>query len=327
MENNTSLVYDRILSAFQYIQFVFGIIGAIGNVLVIIVFSQKSLRKYAYSFYCLIMAISDIGFMSYTFIDWIGFNFGAKLELVGTFFCKIVYLIPSFFADFSTHLLTIIAIDRMISIVYSRRLLFIQKRWFQSLIVAISALFVMSKHIILPLYSNIIEIPITNSSQTIRVCKVVPDTILNIHTCITLAFFVLVNIIINNWLNIKAIRFIMASRKRVNGNSNSRNSCLSIRDRKFAVCSICLNLASMILKLPFFLAFLIIGYSNLSYKEIILIIKITGTFAYIDNGFSFFINMYVNSLFYEEFLRLFGFRSNSIHDTISIGVLKSKSTT
>ena len=265
-------------------------------------------EKYAYSFYCLIMAISDIFYMTYTYIDWTGYIFGAKLELVGTIFCKLVYMIPNYFDDFSTHLLSIISIDRMITIVYPRRFLVIKKRWFQSLVVGIVALIVFSRHLIVPIYAKITEVNQTNSSQTNRNCAT-ESGILKIDTGITIAIYIIENLIINNWLNIKAIRFIMASRRRVmNGNSNTNNGSLSSRDRKFAVCSISLNLVSMITKLPFFIAFL---YSNLTLKDISLAIKITGTTAFIENGFSFFINMYVNSLFYEEFLSLFGYRKST----------------
>ena len=249
-----------------------------------------------------IMAISDVCFMVYAFIDGTGYIFGPNLELIGTIFCKIVYSIPIYFDDLSTHLLTLIAIDRMITIVYPRRFLIMKKRWFQSFIVAIVALIVLSRHIMIPLYINIVEANQTNSSQTIRDCFV-SDEILNIDIWITIVDFVVVNILVNNWLNIKTIRFIMESRRRVNGNATLNS--LSSRDRKFAICSILLNLVCMVCKLPLFICLVIIGYLNLTYEESNVIIKITGDISLIHNGFSFFINMYVNSLFYDEFLRLF----------------------
>ena len=307
-----SLDYLKIRFIFEYILFTVGIIGVIGNVFVIIIFSRQSLRKYSYSFYCVIMAISDIFFLANIFIDWTSYNFGADLLTVGPVFCKLVSIIPYYFADFSIHLLTIIAIDRMISIVYPKLFLVIKKRWFQSLIVAIMALIVLSTNIIVPIYSNIIEIPLKNSSQTIQACSITAESLI-IEMWITIPNFVLVNIIINNWINIKTIRFIMASRRRVNVNAKNRNSSLSSRDRKFAICSICLNLVSMVCKLPFFICLLVVTYANLSFEEIVSIIKITSTITYIENGFSFFVNMLVNSLFYDEFMILFGLRKPPIH--------------
>ena len=307
MENSTRLVSERKRFIFEYVEFVMGIIGVIGNSLVILVFSRKPLRKYSYSFYCIIMAISDICLMSYIFIEWIGYKFDAYLDATTPLFCKIVRFIPFYFADFSINLLTLIAIDRMLTIVYPNRFLMTKKRWFQILIVAISALIVVLVNIIIPLYFDLIEVNTTNSSQTIRICTIEPG-ILNTEMWITITNVLLVNIIINNWLNIKTIRFIMASRRRVKA---ARNSSSSLRDRKFAICSVCLNLGSMIFKLPFYISLLIIGYSNMSFEEITLIVKITSIITYIDNGFSLFINIMVNSLFYIEFLRLFGFRKST----------------
>lgn len=96
----------------------------------------------------------------------------------------------------------------------------------------------------------------------------------------------------------------MTSRRRVmNGNEHRKSiSSLSTRDRKFAFCSVCLNLASMTFKLPFFLSIIIVSYSNGSPEEIFFITKVTATINNMENGFSFFINMLVNSLFMMNFL-------------------------
>lgn len=151
MENNGNSIYQKISYAFGYIQIIVGLVGLVGNSLVIVVFSRKSLRKYSYSFYCMMMAISDICLMSYVFIDWTANSIGADLRTVGPLFCKIVQFIPRYFGGVSIFLLTAITIDRMLTIVYPRRYLVIKKRWFQALIVAILALYILPTVIIAPL--------------------------------------------------------------------------------------------------------------------------------------------------------------------------------
>ena len=316
MENSTSLVYPRIVFIFEYFQLAIGIIGVIGNFFEIIIFSRQSLNKYSYSFYSRVMAISDFCFMVYAFINSIGFNFGFNLETLGPMFCKIVQFIPYYFAGFSIYILTIIAFDRMITIVYSRRFLITKKRWFQRVVVVIAACMIVITCMLLPLNSNLVEINQPNSNQTTLLCEIT-TYFLNVEMWIILITVIIVNIIINNCLNFKTIRFIMASRRRVNGNHNNRNSSLSSRDRKFAICSVCLNLSAMILKLPFSLSLVILSYSNKSFEQMYSIIQITGTVSMIDNSFSFFINMFVNSLFYDEFLRLFGFRKSTSIEIIT----------
>lgn len=316
MENNGNSIYQKISYAFGYVQIIVGLVGLVGNSLIIVVFSRKSLRKYSYSFYCMMMAISDICLMSYVFIEWTANSIGADLRKVGPLICKIVIFIPRFFGGVSIFILTAITIDRMLTIVYPRRFLVIKKRWFQALIVAILALYVLLTVIILPFKSNLIEISPTNSSPPIRIC-LIPKEIEIIQMWIILPHYVILNIIINNWLNIKTVRFIMASRRRVVNLNRNSNSIFSARDRKFTLCSVCLNISSMTLKMPFYISIVIVSYSNLSYEEISLLLKITGIINYIDNGFSFFINMLVNSLFYNEFLRLFRLRKTQTSGIVS----------
>ena len=313
MENNTSNtsnpIYERILFIFEYIRLIIGVIGFIGNVLSIIIFSRRSLSKYSYSFYSRAMAISDVFLAFCCLIDWIGYNFGAHLEALGPFFCKIFEFMAFYFAGFSIHMLTIISIDRMLTIVYHRRFLYTKKRWFQFLMIGIVACAMVLTCILVPLSFNLVEVNQANFSQPIHICLIASD-ILNIEMWIITINFIIVNIIINNLLNFKTIRFIMESRKRVMNENENRKSISSLltRDRKFAFCSVCLNLSSMSFKLPFFLSIIIVSYSNRSPDEIFFINKVTGTINNMENGFSFFINLFVNSLFYNEFLRLIRLR-------------------
>ena len=66
----------------------------------------------------------------------------------------------------------------------------------------------------------------------------------------------------------------------------------------------------MILKISLYIAIIITNFSSLRLDLIGLIIKITNLINYLDNGSSFFINLIFNSIFYDEFLKLFGFRNS-----------------
>lgn len=316
MEKNTSSdsSYQKTLLIFGYVELVIGIVGLLGNIFIIIVFSSKSLRNYSYSFYCRMMAISDICLMIFPIIDWVGYNLGANLITVSRIFCKIVEFIPAYFGGFSINMLTMIAIDRMVTIVYPNRFMVMKKRWFQCLMIAIVIIIVLSTSIITALNYDLIELNQPNSSQSIRLCVISSPELNAIEIWIVLVYFMTLNIVINNILNIKTILYILTSRRRVNENVTNRHRSLSSRDRKFFICSICLNVASLVFKLPFFISILIVNYSNLSVEKISLIMKITGTLTYIDDGFSFFVNLLVNTLFYNEFLKLFGFRKSQSND-------------
>ena len=307
MENYANSIYETISKILGYFQLVIGIAGVIGNILVVVVFSRKSLRKYPYSFFSLVMAISDIGYMIHCFTDWYSYSLNVNLGTVGSALCPLIAFLPYYFGSLSMFLLTTIAIDRTLTIVYPRKLLIFKKRWFQIIIVAILASIVMLMNILVPLNYRLTEYIFVNMS--FRICQM-PSNLLAIQIWITLSIFLFFNVAINNFLNIKTILFIRSSRKRVA--AKDRNSSLSTKDRKFAVCSICLNLAAMLFKLPFFICLIIISYSsNLSIGQINMMLQITNTLTYIDNGFSFCINMLVNSIFLNEFLILFRVRKSS----------------
>ena len=68
----------------------------------------------------------------------------------------------------------------------------------------------------------------------------------------------------------------------------------------------------MILKLPLTIAMLIINTTVINFDLLIAIQMIVITIAILDNGFSFIINFFVNSIFHDEFLALIGIRKQNV---------------
>lgn len=303
--------YQQVTYIFQCIQSTIGVIGIIGNIFVFIVFSRPNLKKHTYSFYCRAMAISDIGVFIFTFKNWASYILEADLDVVSPFFCSINSFLIYLLGGQSILMLTVITADRMLTIVYMNRFSFLKKRWFQWLIIFIGILYNALLDILLPINTRLIEIDLgTNSSQSIKLCFL--DTkIFEKYGWLVLANFFFWNILVNNILNIKIIWFIVSSRRNVARNSsNLRNSTL--RDRKFAITSIGLNLTCMILKLPLTTALLIINTTVFSLDQITEIQTIVITIACLDNGFSVIINFFVNSIFHDEFLALIGIRKQNV---------------
>ena len=136
--------YQQIIFVFQCIQSIVGVIGIIGNILVFIVFSRPNLKKHSYSFYCRVMAITDIGVLINCIKNSASYVLETNFDIIFPFFCSISQYIPNFFGGLSITKLTLIASDRMVSIVYSNRFTFIKKRWFQCLMVCICIRFFMA---------------------------------------------------------------------------------------------------------------------------------------------------------------------------------------
>ena len=118
---------------FQNIQVLVGIFGIIGNVLNITVFMRKRFKNLSFSFYNIVLGVIDIIVLLHTFRHWAAFMFDADIDLVSQFFCTIDEYQPLIASHCSLLVLTLISVDRLITIAYPNRLNVIKKKWFQGI--------------------------------------------------------------------------------------------------------------------------------------------------------------------------------------------------
>lgn len=118
------------------------ILGLIGNVLSILVFSRKALRSRSCSVYFLALSMSDINvLLGYTFENLIYHGYGVQL-LSNAFMCKTTIFLIYASTDISNYLLTLAAIDRCVLISNSnRRYRFCRKSMAKYLIIFVVVLF------------------------------------------------------------------------------------------------------------------------------------------------------------------------------------------
>jgi hypothetical protein len=160
--------------------------------------------------------------------------------------------------------------------------------------------------------NRLVEI-VQSANSSIKICAS-DSRITAIQSWIFFGNFLLFTILINNILNVKMVWFIVSSRRKVARNlSNVRNS--AVRDRKFAITSIGLNLTCMVLKLPFAIFFIIKNKKVISFDVLIAIQMIVLSISVLDNGFSFLINFFVNSIFHDEFLVLIGIKKRNVNSS------------
>ena len=304
--------YQQISYICQNIQLIIAVIGIVGNILAFIVFSRSNLKKHSYSFYCRVMATTDIGLLICYIRNWASNILDANLNIVAPFFCSMNMFLSYFFGGLSLSMLTLISSDRMIAIVYSNRFKFIKKRWFQWLMVAVGIVFNVGINIMPAITNRLVEI-VQSTNSSIKICAS-DSRITEIQSWIFFGNFLLFTILINNILNVKMVWFIVSSRRKVARNlSNVRNSV--VRDRKFAITSIGLNLTCMVLKLPFAIFLIIKNKKVISFDVLIAIQMIVLSISVLDNGFSFLINFFVNSIFHDEFLVLIGIKKRNVNSS------------
>ena len=164
---------------------------------------------------------------------------------------------------------------------------------------------------ILPvIYNRIVEINLgTNSS--IKVCFL-DNEIALMQTYFNTAVFIFFNVIINNILNIKIVKCMVSSRRKVARNLVQPHQNRSSKDRKFATISVGLNISCMITKLPLIFAFFVNTYVSITFDQLMAMEAIVLTLALIDNGLQFFINFFFNSIFHDEFLLVIGLRKRNM---------------
>ena len=137
--------YQQLTLRFQKIQLIFAIIGIVGGILNIFVFSRKALKSVSFSFYMKAIALCNIIASIHTIRN--------NLDTESIFFCKT----DNYQAiSVALWLINVISVDRMTTFVYSNnhRLQIFNKKWFKVAILFI--LIVCALIIIMPLKNEIL---------------------------------------------------------------------------------------------------------------------------------------------------------------------------
>ena len=102
---------------YKYICLSIFVVGVIGNLLSVLVFSRPSLRRRSCAIYFLALAITDIVSLCASFIDTVlpSYN-NVSLTIKFEFICKLNPLMIYFTTDLSNFLLAVASIDRAVSI-------------------------------------------------------------------------------------------------------------------------------------------------------------------------------------------------------------------
>ncbi|CAF0767476.1 unnamed protein product [Adineta steineri] len=102
---------------YKYICLAIFVIGVIGNLLSVLVFSRASLRHRSCAVYFLALAITDIASLSASFIDTVLPSYNhVPLTAKSLFICKLNPLMVYFTTDLSNFLLAVASLDRAVSI-------------------------------------------------------------------------------------------------------------------------------------------------------------------------------------------------------------------
>lgn len=297
---NSANDYYKVNFIFQNINVFISLIGIIGNVLVICLYLRRSLRKLSHSFYGVAKAVGDTFVLLYHFKLWSEVAWEAPLDKVNVFFCKAnEYVFYTTIISCSCFLVLNSA-DRLVTIVYPNRFKFLKKRWVQAMLILIAIVIGASANIILPLSYNL-------NVRPNRISCITPRQTMTIHSETYLGCNVLIIFLINNALIIRLVVFILASRKKVLVNVTSRKDMkYSVKDKKFAISSIGLSFVAFVCKLPIGITYFVSFSTGLNPDISEMVLAICSTIMIVENSASFYVNLSLNSIFYDEFMAMTG---------------------
>lgn len=292
--------YQNVTFIFQNIQTVIGIIGIVGNFLAIMVFLGKRFRKYSYTFYWIALMLSDTILLIHTIRHWFNNVLGWNIDLLSPILCKINEYQPHVSSCISGLTVSIIAIDRYVTIVYRNQFVLLRRKWFRVTVISVVILYSLLVNLKIPL--NYRYETVLRDNLTSHVCYL-PYEVLKEISIIYNGNLIATNVILNNILTVKMIYFLVSSRRRSSVNKPYFRS--TTRDRKFVMTSIGLNITSLVSNLPLGVYFFIAYYFKIDPELNQMLFTICVAFVIFDNAAPFFINFFFNSIFYDEFLSIF----------------------
>ena len=300
-------IYGKINYIFQWICFIIAIIGVLSNILSVIVLSRRNLLKHSFAFYIRMMNMFDMFVLITSFRHWAAFVLGQDLTVVSVFFCKLSeYAVVASSSSSAWHLF-LVNVDRLVTIVFPQRFLIFKKKRFQALLSFTAAAYSFCIYLPLSIYRDLVTIESfdskTNVTSRSTTCAIIENKdllfyLINFVNTITVAVF------LNNILTATIIVFIFKSRNKF-GNS-AKNGSAAVKDRKFAINSVALNLASITFRVPLLTAMIVTTYLNLDGEMVGMIFTVCVAIHTIDSSGAFVINYLVNSIFYTEFWKLVG---------------------
>lgn len=289
--------YKNISLVFQNVQTIIGLVGIIGNLITIIIFGRKTFKKYSYSFYSRLMAFNDILLLAHTLRHWSNLVLDFNIEFLSPVFCMFLDYHAFVAGSVSLWLRTLIQIDQLSNIVYLNRCRALKKRPVQIILVVIVVAVCSLMHLALTF-----ECP----SRRVKTYFLSTETIS--RNLLIVFVNLLFNLLVNLALNAVVISFRNSVRKK------TQNNMIQIhqhpRNVKLAIGSIGRNIMYFLFKLPFALYLIFSSYFQLSPEQFQLVFTITVTLSIFKNAATFFINMILNTIFYEEFFHFFSSSSS-----------------
>jgi hypothetical protein len=219
------------------------LIGIVGNFFTFFVLSRRHFANFSFPFYAKAMAITDSLVLLMAINEWSAIILNLDLSITSSIFCNLVVYLAITFTGISLCLVSTIAFDRLLTIVYPIYTTKIKKLSFKATLVVVIVVANFIIYVPLPLNYTLVEYK-TSNTTSIRRCEIPSVSSASFISWLILGNIFVVSFVINNVLTGMLIYALMRSWNRLSITSTERRN----RDRKFAMTSITLNIACFIFK-------------------------------------------------------------------------------
>jgi hypothetical protein len=275
-----------------------GIVSLVASLFAIIVFSRKKFHNTIFSTYFRLESIFDMLSILVRINYFLKRNKLNDLKDISNATCKLYVFIDLFIRSISAWILVLISFDRFLSIVFPTRFLFRKKfrlQLFACLILFSSnILFSVPIALTYEIY-NIVEF----ENKTFIMCYMTNPY----YNLVYVALTIIVPFILMFIFTLITLSFIYKSRRNATSTANNK-----IKDLRFAVTSISLNISFFVLIFPegFFvvLDFILFHMSLIEEDAEYIIYDTFLIMSFLHYGSTFYLTLIVNSIFRKELFDL-----------------------
>jgi hypothetical protein len=283
--------------------------------LAFIVFSRKKFHNTVFWVYYRALFFSDTFTLSISIFDYLQFFYGIFIETFSSFLCKSYFFLYSVMPATTSWILVVIGLDRMISIIRPKKFSFKNKTKFQLTVCFLILMWNATYYIPVIVYNEQVEfvflINQTNTSDTFNSCLIQIDYQDILVRVMEILNSVIIPFILMFIFTSTTIVFLFHSRKKIthsnfnNNNSATQRNSTHLRDRKFAITSVAVNLFYLISVFPKTCMIVVFFNSNRQMNsEEVIINDFTYSLYFLNFASLFFINILVNHFFRKEFLNM-----------------------
>ena len=291
-------------------------VGLVGNILLFIIYSRGSLRQLSISIYFRSIALVNL----FITLNMIKVFFRDKYQMnladLSPLACKLIYFAIYIAGPVSSWTMVAITLDRLLTLAWPMRFSFLARTRFQLLVIATVYLFNMLYYAHLLFDARVLrKVKNETEGDFVEFCDITHDKLLYWLDLINSSLLPFASMMVTSVITIV---FILRSRRKFTVRKQSSATVTAfnrrmLRDRKFALTSVSLNFLFLLFNVPapfYGVLSTFIDDIDVDLSNLIGYVCLCCYYSYY--AISFFVQLTVNSIVRERFLKLIMFEKKKL---------------